>query len=165
MFRFPNVAPLGRGGNALTGGAAKRRGSALFPPHLFPPPGATAIFKSDTLATAGAGIYSPPGLVFQIPKGYIGVLRVLSPFVDNPTAATLLTWTVRVNGIAPNGLNGLTIIGRDASSIEKVFDQYSLELPEGAAVDVQIAQLDVGAYRVGMQLEGWYYNTESINVE
>lgn len=162
MFRITNRAPIGRGGSALQGSANERMHAAQFPPHLYPPPGATAIFKSDTAQTTGAGSYSPAGLSFTLPKGYRGILRVLTPFVDSPTSATQVTWNVRVNGSAANGLNGLTLIGRNAGSIEKIFDQWSLELPEAASVDVQIQQVDAGAYIVGMQLEGWYYNAATI---
>lgn len=148
------------GGSRLLGSSAQGPGAPApvrLPPHLYPPPGSLPIFKSASGNIAGAvgATLVLAGLEFELAKGRAGVLAVLSPFIDAPTATTDITFRVLVNGSPPGGVSGLTVIGRAAASLEKIFDKWAIELPEAARVSVTIINNDGVARRVGMQLEGW----------
>lgn len=128
-------------------------------PWQEPPPGSTPLFLSAKAATVGAGnVVTPAALQTTLQQSELGVIRGFSLFVENPTAATNVLWTLLINGAAVPGLNAVTILGRAAASVQRPLSVLVF-IPAGATVGVQITNVDGGAYNVGADLEGWKYST------
>lgn len=145
----------------------------VFPPWLYPLASGNDFFKVNVFTTpnvqtgalakvavlpAGANqtIFSEPVV---IPDGMKGVVRVVSIFVDAPTAVPAIdvNYVLRINGGPVQGWTFATF-PRTAANLSIDFGGV-VRLPQAAVVDVAIINNNAnGPWTVGVQVGGWYYS-------
>lgn len=150
-------APLARPGSVA--GVASFN---LFPPDIYPPPGAQHFTAEGTLSGATIATTTAPGAVlasFQIPPNEVAVVRDVTLSINSMLASTDVRWRLRFNGSLVSGWNDLTIFPRAAASVVATFPPEStlIEVPDGALTEMLVQVVDAGTYFVGATFHGWHY--------
>ena len=157
-FMASQSVPVAPGAPDLARGRTEP-GSVLLDPYLYPPPGSTTFNLAAEAAVSGAGAaVTPAGLQYQIPANNVGVVDALSLLLNGITLSSVVTWRVIVGGLAVQGWDNLTILGRDgAQAISVAFDKCRIVIPQSASLGISITDTDGAAYTVGAQLRGWFW--------
>lgn len=134
----------------------------IFPPWLYPMEQGNDFnivtiggAKVAVLAAAvGATLTSDP---LRLTDSDEGVVRLMTIFVDAPTTAIDVNWTLRINGAPVPGWT-VTTFPRNANNLS-IDTEGVVRLPAGALVDVLIEnRAATGPWTVGVQIGGWYYS-------
>lgn len=130
----------------------------MFPPHLYPPDDATEFTLTAVVALAGPAneVQAPAEVELTTNEGELGVVRVITLFIDAPVAATDVRFRFRLDGKGVEGYEDLRIPGRAASSIERTIDA-AIRLKPNSKLSVLIANIDGAARRAAVTISGWTY--------
>lgn len=166
MFNRRSASPV-EGASALAKDQGAAGGVGQFvqlAPWQEPPIGSVPLFLSAKAATVGANnevstmaTAALANLQRTMGAREQGVIRGFTLFVENPVTTTNVLWTLLVNGVPVPGANGVTILGRAASSVSRPLSLLVF-VPPRQRIDVRILNVDGGAYNVGADLEGWTYS-------
>jgi len=145
----------------------------VFPPWLYPLASGNDFFGLNVFTTpntqagaVGKVAVLPAGLgqaifsqAFVVPEGMRGVVRVMTIFVNAPTAVPAIDvdWILRINGGPVQGWT-FTTFPRTAANLSIDFGGI-VRLASGSVVDVAIVnRTATGPWTVGVQFGGWYYS-------
>jgi hypothetical protein len=151
----------GQGGGAAQPGVSPVRtihpAAVVQPPDHFQPPGSQPLYAISPLtAIAGPATWAVPAAVrTQINAGSVARLASFSCLVLNLLATSLVTFQLRVNGLAIPG--GTRLV--PAAPLAVAFFPFDLYwvTPQNAVIDVVVSVADAGAYQVQAWYEGWVY--------
>jgi hypothetical protein len=133
----------------------------IFPPRLEKLVSSQDFNVQDYAITLAAGVgqtATSAALRFQVPSGQVGWLQQAAIYALTPTAATLVQWTIRINGGPVPGFDNLQLPPGIANFVLIGFDDMRVRIPNGALVDVLITNLGAGGpWTVGGSLSGWYH--------
>lgn len=105
-----------------------------------------------------------PGCAFTLPQASAGVIRSLVLTVNNLVLTSDITWTLRFNGSAVPGWQGLGVTPGPVAYFALSFgpDETYIRVPDGATVDVvfTVNPADAGTYVAGAAFHGWYFGVE-----
>lgn len=166
QFRLPPYDVLAHG---KAGAAAQGRYAAgspagvpvLFPPEIFPIPGAV-LFSISTTPPGASVSFAGGGVVLAsvvIPAQSSGIINVVEYGVNTMTPASLLTFNVRFNQ-GPIGYGPLAVSPSRAAAFAGESKNPLIRIPDGITlIDlfVTVAAADGATYLVGGTLEGWYW--------
>lgn len=94
--------------------------------------------------------------VLQLLGTYVGVLSFITIFVDAPTTALDVKWTLRFNGAPVQGFDNLRSFPRIAQNLSITFPGPK-RIPIGARVDVIATNNNASAWTVGYSVGGWFW--------
>lgn len=170
QFREPpyHVLSVGRGSGAAAaasgGGAASAPQPVIFPPEVYPIPG--AVLFSVSTVPPGLAVSAAGGVVvlatLPIPAQSKGVLNVVEYGANTVTVATLLTFNVRFNQ-GPISYGALTIAPARNATFAGESKNPLIRIPLGVnVVDIiaTVAAADGATYLCGATLEGWYWTLQ-----
>ena len=147
----------GSGGN---GGSSVPPQPVIFPPEVYPIPGATLFALSTVPPGLNVTNAAPVVLVtIPIPAQSVGVISGIEYGANALTVASLLTFVVRFNqGPVSYGPLGFTVSG----NVNYLKEAHSplIRIPLGTTVvDVlaTVAAADGATYLAGATLVGWYW--------
>lgn len=160
-------------GSFSSGGASPGPGPGFNPgppttinvpvPWVVRPPSAREI-NIDASGTGYNNANTPQtiaGSAFTLPADNVGIIRSVVLSVNTLLTTSLLTWTLRFNGVPVEGWAGLTIFPRNAGSFSQAFgpDETFIFVPEQTTIDVQIGvdATDANTYQAGVSYHGWSY--------
>ena len=147
--------PPGAGGPA---GAQDIPVFTVFPPWLWKPPSGQDFTSNEQgILAAGAGSQLiVPAVVF--PQQQVGVLRLMTIFVDAPLVTIDVSWILRINGGPVPGWTFKTF--RRAATNLSIDFTGRVDIPQGSTVDVLIRNNNAaGPWDVGAQTSGWSWST------
>lgn len=162
--QFP-VPPGRRGPGGV--GAALTDGGALapvaLPPAFFQPDIGTPFYREGqaTLGPGPATWVVPAALVFTLPPHAMGVLRVVTFYVNNMVATTALTFNVLVNGAPVSGLGNVPMFPRLAAFVGESFGgagEVRIPVPSAGRISINASITDGGTYTVGASFYGWFWS-------
>ena len=126
-------------------------------PEVLPIPDAKEFNPLASQASAGLETNTViAGTAFAVPAGYFGVIRGLTLYIVNMLATTNVTWTLQINGAAPQGFSALSIFPRVAPYVGNGFDAC-IRFTGPALIQVIFTNADGGAYTVGASYSGWFW--------
>ena len=165
QYREPpyHVMSVGTGSGAVA--ASGQAGSApqpvVFPPEVYPIPG--AVLFSISTAPPGLAVSTAGGpvvlLTIPIPAQSKGVLNVVEYGADTMTVNSLLTFNVRFNQ-GPISYGPLTISPARNATFAGESKNPLIRIPLGTTVVdliVSVGAADGATYLCGGTLEGWYW--------
>lgn len=141
-------------------------GIQLLPPTWLRPPKAKDFhLETDAAAPNFTSANTPaviPGCTFQVPGGYVGVVRSLDLSVNQLVATTDIVWRLRFNQMPVEGWAPLTIFPGNIAAARRSFgpEEMQVPVPEAASVDVEIEVRDGGTYQAGASFGGWIYSRD-----
>lgn len=148
-------APAAGGGAGLDAPAPIARTMQVFPPELYPIPGAQEFRLNEQFASPAAGVLTPAALRTVIPDRYVGIVRAFSYAMLAMSAATVVKWELLVNGGPVAGYSFAFFPGA-VPRISAAEDVY-LRVPMGATLEVRFTNTDGAAYTVGAGYYGWFW--------
>lgn len=148
-----------REGGAVNKGGVQSRTAVVYPFWDRPPASATDFFIQPLPFSLPAGPSAAPVLIpgasFQLPAQNEGVVRSVSIFVDAPTTALNVVWSLRINGQPVAGADALTTFPRSASNLSITFE-YFKQVPVGALIELVVSNRSAaGPWTVGGNFAGW----------
>jgi len=130
-------------------------------PEVVPIPDAHGFNPAGHVAAAGVTIGTPiPGATVNVPDSCYAVITGVTITIANMLATTNVTWSVVVNGVAPQAYNAITIIPRVSPFVSAAFD-FLFRFNGAAIVQVIFSNLDGGVYDIGASVSGWYWPVAS----
>ena len=121
--------------------------------HEFNPAGSVG----SNVVQAGVNI---TGVTVVVPDGMYAVIRSVGLTISNMLATTNVTWSLVVNGVAPQGYNAITIVPRVAPFVAASFDSM-IRFNGPATVQMIFSNIDGGAYTIGGSFSGWFWPVAS----
>lgn len=147
------VAPYTPYQDANTGPGIDRA-LQVYLPEIYPIPGANEFNILAQKATVAVEANTDIGLVVDVPKNNIGIIRGLNIFISDMLTTTNVTWTLMVNNGPATGYNNISIFPRTSPFVGNSFDAF-VRVPQGASIRVVFSNVDGGSYTVGASVSGW----------
>jgi hypothetical protein len=130
-------------------------------PWTSPPRGSIPFFMSgfDTFSGAASQILTPAALALaQTNDNEMTVIAGFSMLCNDMTLATDVTWSLLVGGAPVRGLNGVRILPRIATSVQRPLSCLVFVPPlQSVKVIITNSAATPQANLVGADLEGWTY--------
>lgn len=128
------------------------------PADVSPIPGARDFFRIERGTNVGAGVtVDPATLVLQIAQSDYAAIQFFSIFINAPTLASDVIWTLRRNGAPVPGFEAVTFAPRAAQSFERTFP-CDIKCQTGTKISVTIKNQGAGAELLGSSFGGWSWN-------
>lgn len=135
----------------------------VYLPEVFPIPDAIEFNPSGSASSVGAetltAISMTPTIsnsVVKLPDQNIGIIRGFSVFITNMLAATVVSWTLLINGAPAGGYGSIRLYPRAAAFVGNSFDCF-IRVSDGATLGVAFTNTDGGTYTIGASFSGWYW--------
>lgn len=172
---LPGVSPLDvmvsrRGvlpapASVLATEAAQHQQVSLTPWWVERPPFAQDFFATDknTTLPAAVGSVALPNATFQVPPGdFIAVIKAVTIFINAPTVATDVDWSILINDGPVQGWDHLTTFPRAAANLSIDFGG-TIFVPQGALVSMRVNNISgAGPWTVGGSFTGWFLSQTDI---
>jgi len=132
--------------------------SAQVPPYWLykPPEGIDFYFNVRGTLPAGVGstliLSAAPPLILT--PNYEGVVQAVTIFVNAPTVATDVIWTLRFREAPVPGWDRLTTFPRAANNLSITFPGV-LQVQQATKIDVLVTNNSALAWDVGVEVAGW----------
>lgn len=126
------------------------------PPHFFAPAyGGQALFPFGSATVAGPNVRwtVPAGLILNVPRTHVAVIRAVGLAVLNMLATTDITAVLRIAEAAMAPV--FRIPAQPVAYVERVWDSYAYVAPPGSKVDLMVTVVDGGLYPITGYFEGW----------
>ncbi len=127
-------------------------------PEEFPIPGATEFQRDTFLTSPGAGSLTPAALTFQIPSGSYGIVRSFGVGLNLMTAATDVTFSLRVDDRPVPAWGTFRLFPGAASRVTAQVGTW-IELAPASIITIVITNTDGAIYVLGANYSGWYWGT------
>lgn len=135
---------------------------AAIPPFYYvkPPSGQDFYFNVEPVvlaAGAGSNVVIAPAAPLAIFPLYKGVVAFVTIFLDAPTNATSVNFTLRFNGGPVQGADALRSFPRTANNLSVTFP-FNIVVPGGTVIDVLATNQNAsGPWTVSAEVGGWQY--------
>lgn len=133
-----------------------------FPPRMEKIQGSTDFRVQDFALALPAGIGSTVvGPSFTLPRDQVGWLQNNAIYVLTPTAATVFSMAVLINGGPVPGFDNIQIPPGIANFVLLGDDDMRVRLPNNCTVSLLFTNNSAPAWTVGGLLQGWYHPISS----
>lgn len=110
-------------------------------------------------AGAGSTVVSTIA-VFEAPASMVGWLQNFSLYLLTPTAATTVSFAIRINQGPVPGFDNYQNSPGVANLYREDYNDIRVRIPMGGVVDVLVTNLGAGGpWTVGCRLAGWYHSS------
>lgn len=131
------------------------------PPRIQRPPSGKDVnrFGVFTGATSANTPAQVPGSFFDVPDGYVAVVRSIVLTVNNLLATSDIVWTLRQDSNPVEGWDGLTIFPSPVAVAQFAWtpEETVVDIVESATIDFSVDVRDGGTYTLGVTWHGWFY--------
>lgn len=131
----------------------------VYPPWVYKLP-MSQDFNRNNFATALAAVANTvvTPVSFQTPPTFVGYVQIMGIFVLSPTAATDITFTLRINQAPIEGWDNIKPPPGVANFFVQNFADLQVRIPNGALVEVVVTNnAATGPWTVGAKVAGWYH--------
>lgn len=136
----------------------------ILPPWLYQTPGAREYYKSSALLGFNLPANSTVQVTFtdgsntlQIGAGQKAVLRFVSIFIQNPTTAASVFFTLKANNGPVAGWDAVPFYPVNASAEIREFSD-TIRFPQQTNITAFFTNQSALAWTVGMQMSGWIWD-------
>lgn len=131
---------------------------AIQPPWVYKYPMSQAFnrnnFSSVLAAAVGATVVP---VTFTLPETFVGWEDIFGIYILTPTAATDVTFTLRINGGPVEGWDNIKFPPGIANFVVQNFGELQQRIPNSGKVDVLVTNnAATGPWTVGAKISGWY---------
>lgn len=128
----------------------------IFPPWVYKLP-VSRDFNQNNFTTLLPAVTSLELVSFQLPGTYVGYIQIFGIFVLSPTAATDITFILRINQGPVEGWDNIREPPGVANFFVQNFSELQVRAPAGARISVLGVNAGAAAFTVGAKIAGWYH--------